>query len=482
VEISDNKRRKADVGGAPLPHVHPPAEKLTVFISYSRADTAFADEVVAGLEYDGGFDVLMDREAIHEGEEWKKRLGALISGADTVVFILSPKSASSPICQWEVDQAKSLSKRIIPVLAVALADVPAPEALAALNYVRFDEGRSFMAGLTGLRRALKTDIGWLREHTRLLTRAQEWLDATKADNRLLSGKDIADAKAWLAHSSSEGLQPTELHRDFIQASDQAEALRVSAERQRAETLQRAVRWMRIALAGTCVFALAAGAAGLLAFKKQQEAVKYGATAEKLLDELVANLPAGWPEDDTKSPDYRHLAVTDLGRQLKGTEFELTPAVIESIITGNGFVPTTLENKLVVVVRGAILKEGAPTRDVGSVRLVDTRPDHKTLRSVFIVFDRSNSRLTAFLGSSEPSAGNMRAKLIPELRARHGLGERTGPPNNLLPTGLYAYIVGPHRDMPGMLRESVDFAVRRNFNDLTYGLDDEWDVSELAPQF
>ena len=247
------------------------SDRLTVFISYSRSDSAFADEIESGLEYDGGFEVLLDRHDIHEGEDWKKRLGALISQADTIVFVLSRRSAASPVCRWEVEHARELSKRIIPVQAEPLGDVEAPAALAALNYVRFDEGRSFMAGLTGLRRALKADIDWLREHTRLLTRAQEWQAADRAGNRLLSGSDIAAAKAWLDRSPSEGLQPTELHRDFIQASDRAEALKLSAERERAERLERAVTRVRTALAVAVVFAGAAATLGLYATRQQRVA-------------------------------------------------------------------------------------------------------------------------------------------------------------------------------------------------------------------
>jgi hypothetical protein len=255
------------------------ADRLTVFVSYSRADSAFADEIAAGLTYDGGFDVLIDRHDIHEGEEWKKRLGALIAQADTVVFILSPRSAASPICRWEVEYASELAKRIVPVQAAALGDVEAPPALAARNYVRFDEGRSFMAGLTGLRRALKTDIDWLREHTRLLTRAQEWQAANQAENRLLSGSDIVAAKAWLERHPSEGLQPTELHRDFIHASDRAETLRLSAERERAERLERAVARTRRALAVAVVLACVAAGLGLYATRQRGAAERATKAAE-----------------------------------------------------------------------------------------------------------------------------------------------------------------------------------------------------------
>jgi hypothetical protein len=143
---------------------------------------AFADELVAGLEFEGGFEVAIDRHSIVEGEDWKKRLGALIADADTVVFVLSPASAKSDICAWEVEEAARLSKRVIPVLAKPLEGISAPPRLAALNYVRFDEGRSFMAGLKGLTTALKADLDWLREHTRLLARAMERLSRIVSEN------------------------------------------------------------------------------------------------------------------------------------------------------------------------------------------------------------------------------------------------------------------------------------------------------------
>jgi YjbE family integral membrane protein len=196
----------------------------------------FADELAAGLVYDENFEVSIDRQAIHEGEDWKKRLGALIAGADTVVFILSPKSATSPICQWEVDEANLLSKRVVPVQASSLDGVQPPPQLAALNYVRFDpqddgQPRSFMAGLQGLRRALTTDLDWVREHTRLLLRAHEWVAAGKTENRLLSGSDIAEAKQWLQRRPKNAPAPADLHLDFIRACETAEAARADAIQQ-----------------------------------------------------------------------------------------------------------------------------------------------------------------------------------------------------------------------------------------------------------
>src|SRR5262245_12704163 len=69
----------------------PDKGKLRVFISYSRDDLKFADQLDAALDM-YGFECVIDRHGISGGEDWKRRLGNLISEADTVVFVLSPSS------------------------------------------------------------------------------------------------------------------------------------------------------------------------------------------------------------------------------------------------------------------------------------------------------------------------------------------------------------------------------------------------------
>jgi hypothetical protein len=107
--------------------------KLNVFISYSRDDLAFADQLDASLKLTG-FGVTIDRFDISGGEEWRNRLGALIRDADTVVFVLSPSSARSEMCAWEVAEAVQLGKRIIPVLCRPLEGACPPSQLAARPY------------------------------------------------------------------------------------------------------------------------------------------------------------------------------------------------------------------------------------------------------------------------------------------------------------------------------------------------------------
>jgi len=63
--------------------------RLKVFISYSRKDEDFAQDLLAGLQA-AGFEPYLDNHAITACEDWEATLGRLIEGADTVVFVISP--------------------------------------------------------------------------------------------------------------------------------------------------------------------------------------------------------------------------------------------------------------------------------------------------------------------------------------------------------------------------------------------------------
>jgi hypothetical protein len=109
------------------------AEKPGIFISYARSDSsALAEELMAGLEL-AGFRAFLDRQDIAAAEDWEARPGALILGADTVVFILSPGAVKSERCAWEVERAAELGKRLIPVQGAPVPEAEVPERLRRLN-------------------------------------------------------------------------------------------------------------------------------------------------------------------------------------------------------------------------------------------------------------------------------------------------------------------------------------------------------------
>jgi hypothetical protein len=202
--------------------------KLRVYLSYSRKDAEFADQLYAALGA-CGFDCSIDRQAISFGEDWKQRLGGLISWADAVVFVLSPSSARSEVLAWEVEEAARFGKRIVPVLCQPFEGEGSSPLLRALNYIFFYSepkapGSGWGTGLANLVGALKINFEWMREHTRYLQRAIEWDARGRPLNRLLSGHDIVEAKEWAWHRPRDAPEPLDLQLDFIRASEAAVGL------------------------------------------------------------------------------------------------------------------------------------------------------------------------------------------------------------------------------------------------------------------
>lgn len=73
--------------------------KTNVFISYSRRDAEMANRLHAGLDA-LALNSYLDTHDIAAGEDWKARLGGLIESADTMVFLISPDSIASKVCDW----------------------------------------------------------------------------------------------------------------------------------------------------------------------------------------------------------------------------------------------------------------------------------------------------------------------------------------------------------------------------------------------
>ena len=180
-----------------------PIDKPRVFISYARADSSdMAEELVIGLEL-AGFQPYLDRHDIAAAEDWEARLGALIQSADTVVFILSPAAVRSERCAWEVDHAAGLSKRLIPIQGKPVPEADVPERLRRLNYIFFREAQSFVRPLKELVMALRQDVEWIREHTRLSEVAARWrvkIQASGAADDLLLRRSTVFAGSSGVHS------------------------------------------------------------------------------------------------------------------------------------------------------------------------------------------------------------------------------------------------------------------------------------------
>jgi tetratricopeptide (TPR) repeat protein len=196
--------------------------KAKVFISYSRRDMDFVDRLEPALLAQG-FKTLIDREEIYAFEDWWKRIETLVTGADTVVFVLSPDSATSEVCGKEIACAAEHNKRFAPIVCRRIDEKLVPEALAKLNFIFFDDATQFDASLARLTEALQTDIGWIRKHTEFGEAARRWAEAGRSSSSglLLRSPVLEDAEHWIASRPPNAPAPTEATQAYIAQSRSA---------------------------------------------------------------------------------------------------------------------------------------------------------------------------------------------------------------------------------------------------------------------
>lgn len=264
---------------------------MKVFISYSRAERAVADRLVADLEA-RAFDVLIDRQDLPYGEEWQGQLGALIRSSDTVVWLASATSVNSRWVKWELGEVQRINKRLIPIRISPLDAQDLPEALGRIHILPaegvYDPDRHFEE----LVKALETDRDWMETHTRLADRAAEWLDRDRPRDRLLRGRALREAEEWRDNRPERAPAPDGDSMDLLLQSRRAATRGL-------RTLAGAAVALAIVMIGLSVFA---GLQWLTARSKEAEAIAQASAAETARDQaqlesariavsLAADLPA-----------------------------------------------------------------------------------------------------------------------------------------------------------------------------------------------
>lgn len=172
-------------------------ENIKVFISYSRKDKAFARQLVTALEA-RGIAAQIDERDLPTLEDWRRELLHFIRECDTVVFIVSHNSITSPVCAWEIQQVVDLQKRLAPVVLERVSNDQIPEAVTRINYLYFDAPNDFETQADRLAKALLIDAAWLREHTRLSILADRWQKSGLPKSQLLRSEEIDRASRFAA--------------------------------------------------------------------------------------------------------------------------------------------------------------------------------------------------------------------------------------------------------------------------------------------
>jgi WD40 repeat protein len=168
----------------------------------------------------------LDTEGIADAEVFPQAIRSAIEGSDAFLFLISPDSVASAYCDQEVNYARELEKRIVPVLHIAVPHDDTPEEIRHRNWIPFTDHDDFDASLERVVRALDTDLELRKEHTRWLTKSLEWESKGRDRSLLLRGSELREAEDWLARSSQlSDPAPTGLQVDYVLASRKANARR-----------------------------------------------------------------------------------------------------------------------------------------------------------------------------------------------------------------------------------------------------------------
>ena len=189
-----------------------------IFISYSRNDLDFAQRIVEALATQG-LDTWIDWKSIPPTVDWEDEIYRGIEEADAFLFMISPDSVRSKMCNKEISHAVKNGKRIIPIVLCDTDPYAVPNAVSKLNWIFCRGGRDdFSCAIEETRRAIRTDYEWLRYHTKLQVKALEW-ERIRDASRLLRGKELREAEEKLSQiGGPDNPQPTSLQRMYLLAS------------------------------------------------------------------------------------------------------------------------------------------------------------------------------------------------------------------------------------------------------------------------
>ncbi|MDD5461925.1 MAG: toll/interleukin-1 receptor domain-containing protein [Methylococcales bacterium] len=125
----------------------------SVFLSYSRQDTAVVERVAEKIEQ-AGYPIWIDRSGIHGGEQWRNAIVDAIEAANVFIIFLSPNSVKSTNVRKELDLADTSKISIIPI-TIASITIPQQMKYQLAGVQIIDGWRLADGGFSQICRALK---------------------------------------------------------------------------------------------------------------------------------------------------------------------------------------------------------------------------------------------------------------------------------------------------------------------------------------
>ena len=132
---------------------------VSVFISYSRKDSTFVDQLETDLRR-YGFDTWVDRQHLEGGADWERMIEQQIIQRTTLIVALSPDAVASDWVRREIKFALNAGKYVIPVIARPVQHFPI--GIVDKQYINLDT--DYISGLQELRVSLLNAAHSARSH------------------------------------------------------------------------------------------------------------------------------------------------------------------------------------------------------------------------------------------------------------------------------------------------------------------------------
>ena len=226
-----------------------------VFLSYSRKDTHFVQEIFELLSARKR-EAWIDLHGIEYSAKWWEEICGGIDGADNFVLFVSPNSLESLFCQREIQHALKQNKRIIPFMFQQInqqdmflawknnPDICKYEQLAhenwesiqEIHWIDFTQIKDVNKAVDALLATVDFDPERVKLHTRLLLRLNDWESRGRNPSGLLRGDELTQYEQWFSESRMKESppHPTEEQSVYITESrriqDETEAKRIQRER------------------------------------------------------------------------------------------------------------------------------------------------------------------------------------------------------------------------------------------------------------
>jgi hypothetical protein len=158
-----------------------------LFVSYGRRESlVFVGKLHQQLRL-SGYEVWFDKVNIPDGDDYSQRISHGIESAHNFAYVMAPRCLTSPYCLIELEYAKLLGKRIIPLAQIIIFETPPKELSETDKQVLKDFYRTnHIADLD-----IQTELDVLKRSHTLLGKT-DWIYAREE----YTDKDIEAMFAW----------------------------------------------------------------------------------------------------------------------------------------------------------------------------------------------------------------------------------------------------------------------------------------------